>query len=120
MQPLELGFFSLPALNIGTAKTFYQSVMGWKFNDRDPKFSYIFADEKMIGALEVASERFKPSAHGPLLYFRALSMERTLASVVASGGTVSEKLSIEDGTRGFTAKIQDPSGNTIGFWAPEN
>ncbi len=120
MTALEMGFFAIPVLDIQTAKKFYAPVMGWDFNDRDPKFSYIFANGNMIGALETTSDSFKPSANGALLYFRADLMSKTLDRVKANGGTVREKLEMEGGARGFTAKVSDPSTNTIGFWAPED
>lgn len=120
MSALEMGFFALPVSDMAVAKKFYGSVMGWDFNDRDPKFSYIMAGGKMIGALEAASDSFKPSSSGPLLYFRANSMSKVLDRVKAGGGAVIEKLAMAGGARGYTTKVSDPSGNTIGFWAPED
>ena len=120
MSAMELGFFAIPVSNMGTAKTFYGPLMGWEFRDRDPKFAYIFANEKMVGSLELENDNFRSSEHGPLLFFRAETMDKTLARVSANGGRIKERLAIEEGARGYTAKVTDPSGNTIGFWAPES
>ena len=120
MTAFEMGFFAIPVADISAAKKFYGPVMGWDFNDRDPKFSYILANGNMIGALETATDSFKPSSNGPLLYFRADFMTNTLDRVKANGGKVKEKVTMEDGARGYTAKVSDPAGNTIGFWAPED
>lgn len=120
MKAFELGFFSIPVVDINIAKDFYGKVMGWEFQDRDPKFSYIFANENMVGSLELANDKFFPSESGPLLFFRADFMERTLNRVKESGGTLIEKLAMEAGARGYTSKVLDPFKSTIAFWAPEN
>jgi predicted enzyme related to lactoylglutathione lyase len=120
MNAFELGFFSIPVLDIQKGKSFYSNVMGWEFKDRDPQFTYIFANEKMIGSLELSTGHISSSENGPLMFFRADFMEKTLARVTDKGGTVREKIAIENGARGYTAKIVDPFKNTIAFWAPEN
>lgn len=120
MTALEMGFFAIPVLDLAIAKKFYWPVMRWEFNDRDENFCYIMANGNMIGSLETTSAKFKPSESGPLLYFRADFMTQTLLRVTASGGSILEKLAMEGGARGYTAKISDPSKNTIGFWAPKD
>ena len=120
MKALELGFFAIPTPDLVTAKTFYQAVMGWEFKDRDSNFSYIFANGNMIGSLERATKTFMPSKNGPLLFFRAEFMQKTLDRVTTAGGVLIEKVAIENGARGYTAKAQDPSENAIAFWAPED
>jgi predicted enzyme related to lactoylglutathione lyase len=120
MKAFELGFFSIPVTEIQAAKNFYGKIMGWEFQDRDPNFTYISANENMAGSFEIASKDFSPSENGPLLFFRADFMEKTLARVTEGGGIVKEKEAMEGGARGYTAKILDPFKNTIGFWAPEN
>jgi predicted enzyme related to lactoylglutathione lyase len=119
MTAFELGFFSLPVTDLKKARDFYGAVMGWDFKDRDPAFSYIFANGKMAGSLELASGVFSPSEKGPLLFFRADSLDKTLARVTANGGTVKETQAMEGGARGYTARISDPFGNTVAFWAAE-
>ncbi len=116
---LEMGFFAIPVTNIETAKKFYGPVMGWDFGDRDDKFAYILSAGNMLGALEAARESFRPSANGPLLYFRAETMNPILERVAANGGTVLEKLAMDGGAKGYTARVSDPFQNTIGFWAPQ-
>ncbi|MCX6118782.1 MAG: hypothetical protein NT027_14675 [Proteobacteria bacterium] len=119
MKALELGFFAIPTTDLEKAKVFYQAVMGWKFKDRDLNFSYIFANDAMIGSLERATKTFMPSKNGPLLFFRAEFMQNTLDKVGNAGGAVIEKIAIENGARGYTAKVLDPFENAIAFWAPE-
>ncbi|MEK7689624.1 MAG: VOC family protein [Bdellovibrionota bacterium] len=120
MQAFELGFFSIPVTNMDVANAFYGNVMGWEFKERDPRFSYIFANGNVAGAIELADDQFEPSDNGPLMYFRADFMAKTLSRVNASGGTVISQVAVESGNRGYTARIQDPFKNSIGFWAPEN
>jgi predicted enzyme related to lactoylglutathione lyase len=120
MDAFEMGFFAIPVEDMVAAKSFYGNVMGWEFNDRDLDFSYVFANGNMIGALETASESLKPSHTGPLLFFRADAIAKTLSRVTSSGGSVLDRQAIAGGERGYTAKILDPSKNAIGFWAPEN
>ena len=125
MSSFELGFFSIPVLDIQLAKSFYSDGMGWdgmgwEFKDRDPQFSYIFANENMIGSLELSPGPVYPSGNGPLMFFRADYMEKVLARVTANGGAILEKISLENGARGYTAKIIDPFKNILAFWAPEN
>jgi predicted enzyme related to lactoylglutathione lyase len=119
MKALEPGFFAIPTTDLAKAKVFYQVVMGWQFKDRDSNFSYIFANAGMIGSLELANKTFMPSKNGPLLFFRAEFMEKTLDKVAIGGGIVVEKVAIENGARGYTAKVLDPFDNAIAFWAPE-
>lgn len=120
MEAFELGFFSIPVLDMDKAKSFYGPVMGWDFNDRDPNFSYIFANGNMIGSLEISTNTFKPSDSGPLLFFRADLMSKALERVTDNGGIVIEKLAMNGGENGYTARVSDPFKNTIGFWAPED
>ena len=119
MTGLNMGFFAIPVLDMKVAKSFYGPVMGWTFNERDSDFNYLFVGDDMIGALESATKTFTPSSGGPLMYFRTEKMSPTLQKVSDSGGAVIESLAMEGGARGYTAKITDPFGNTIGFWAPE-
>lgn len=120
MSAFEVGFFSIPVLDMDVAKSFYGKVMGWGFKDRDARFVYVFANGNMAGAIELATDTFRPSETGPLLFFRADFMSKALAKVTANGGTVIEKVAVDNGARGFTAKAQDPFKNTVGFWAPED
>ena len=120
MDAFELGFFAIPVLDLEEAKAFYGEVMGWTFNDRDSNFSYILANEKMIGAFEIATKTLKPSQFGLLLYFRADFMGKTLERVAKFGGAVVERQALEGGARGYTARVEDPSMNVIGFWAAED
>ena len=119
MTALEVGFFSIPVSDLASAKNFYQKVKGLNFKDRDAAFADAFAGKSMIGSLELASRDAQPSINGPLIYFRASFMKETLASVTANGGTVLSHLAMNGGENGYTAKIPDPFGNGIGFWAPE-
>src|SRR5690348_16095099 len=88
VSALELGFFSIPVTDMAIAKSFYEKVMGWSIQERDPAFTYAFANDDMIGALELANADLKPSNHGPLMYFRASTMKKTLEDVSRSGGRV--------------------------------
>jgi len=117
---LEVGFFSLPVNDFAMAKRFYNSVMDWEFEQRDERFCYINSGDNMIGALELPDDSFRPSNHGPKLYFRANTMNLTLSKVVPMGGIVSiDCTPIDGGERGYTAEVSDPFGNRIAFWAPE-
>ncbi|MBT3979918.1 MAG: VOC family protein [Bacteriovoracaceae bacterium] len=120
MDSSELGFFSIPVNDMRVSKKFYLQVMGWNFETRDLEFSYIFGNGKMLGALEKSNDLFAPAASGPLMYFQSASIGTTLEAVVSGGGKVFAALTpIEDGERGFSAKVLDPSGNKIAFWSME-
>ena len=115
----EPGFFALPVCNLETAKKFYGDLMGWEFRDRDPAFSYIVKGESLVGCVEAARDDFQPSAHGTRIYFELKRMGEFLEKAKASGGVIAEQCAVEGGAKGHTARVNDPFGNTLGFWAPQ-
>jgi predicted enzyme related to lactoylglutathione lyase len=115
---MHMGFFSIPTRDMNSAKNFYQNIMGWEFQERDEDFTYIYADNEMIGSLEKSDDSFSPSAFGPKMYFRANSISEVMTKVKANKGLVlKDETAIEDGARGYTSEILDTSGNRIAFWA---
>ena len=90
-------------------KAFYATAFGWRFTDYGP--SYAAFAEGLDGGFDGAAARgTKPL---PVLY--AHDLEKTLAAVMAAGGTIVKPIFSFPGGRRF--HFADPAGNELAVWS---
>jgi predicted enzyme related to lactoylglutathione lyase len=120
----NIAYFQIPADDVGRAKKFYQSLLGWKIEpnttllDRSLQWQDIITGEPEEGTMNTGGI-YKRMMPGPIMNFvRVEDFDKVLASVVKLGGTiVMPKNEIK--AVGIVAVIQDTEGNILGLWKPE-
>lgn len=119
----NIGYFQIPADNVGRARNFYQSLLGWKIepNTTLPNTSLqwqnIITGEPGEGMMNKGG-LFKRYVPGPIMNFVIIEdFDQVLANVEKLGGKiVMPKNAIE--TVGLVAVIQDTEGNIMGLLKP--
>ncbi|MEO1035187.1 MAG: VOC family protein [Pseudomonadota bacterium] len=110
-------YFEIPVENLDRASRFYAAVFATELErtviDGNDYALFRSSDGSpgASGAL-AKGDSYVPSEHGTRIYFSVASIDATLESVVAHGGSVAfEKTSI--GELGWVAEFTDTEGNVI-------
>ena len=119
----SFGFFDIPADDVGRAKKFYQSLLGWKIEpntallDTSPERQDIMTGEPEEGMMNRGG-LFKRQVPGPILVFVIVEdIDRVLARVEKLGGKIDlPRTEIKD--VGVVGVIQDSEGNKLGLLKP--
>ena len=119
----SFGFFQVPADDVGRAKKFYQSLLGWKIEpdtnleDKSLEWQNIITGEPEQGMMNTGG-LYKRMGPGPIMNFAVVEdFDRVLAKVEKLGGkVVMPKNEIKN--VGTVAVIQDTEGNILGLWKP--
>jgi predicted enzyme related to lactoylglutathione lyase len=116
--PAAICYVEIPAPDIEKAGSFYASVFGWQIKPSTlsdtPYWEFRTGDGQLTGGL--VQERPAVTG-GTVLYLKVESIDATLASIVASGGTVTMPKAEIGGGHGFSAFFEDPNGNRLGLYA---
>ena len=116
-----VSFFEIPAADFERAVKFYENVFGIKMavydcGDEMMAFFPPGPDGKCEGGVSWA-KGFEPSLDGVLVSLACDSIESTLATVTANGGSVQiPRTKIEAGDRGWFATFFDCEGNKVGLY----
>ncbi len=120
----NIAYFQIPADDIGRARKFYHSLLGWKIEpdttleDKSLEWQNIETGEQKVGQLSMGG-LYKRMGPGPIMNFvEVMDIEKVLARVEKLGGKVMMPLDTIKGV-GLVAVIQDTEGNIIGLWKPE-
>jgi hypothetical protein len=119
----NIGFFDIPADDVGRAKKFYQSLLGWKiepatsFFDKTQQRQNIITGKPEKGTMNRGG-LYKRHMPGPIMNFVIVEdLGAVLASVEGLGGTiVMPKNPIK--SVGLVAVIRDTEGNILGLLQP--
>jgi hypothetical protein len=119
----NIGFFDIPADDVGRAKKFYQSLLGWKiepatsFFDKTQQRQNIITGKPEKGTMNRGG-LYKRHMPGPIMNFVIVEdLGAVLASVERLGGTiVMPKNPIK--SVGLVAVIRDTEGNILGLLQP--
>jgi len=120
----NIGFFQIPADDVGRARKFYQSLLGWKIEpdttleNKSLQWQNILTGEPEEGTMNKGGI-YKRMGPGPIMNFVIIQdFDRVLAKVEKLGGKiVMPKNAIK--RVGLVAVIQDTEGNVIGLLKPE-
>jgi len=108
-------YIEMPAADIKTSASFYQSVFGWNIRTRGDG-SVAFDD----GVGEVSgtwvSGRPPMTEAGLLIYIMVDSVADTVDKVMANGGTIVQPIGAD--APEITARFSDPAGNVLGLYQP--
>jgi len=123
----NIGYFEVPADNIGRAKHFYRSLLGWKIEP-----TQTLMDPAGAAALQYHDITTGPAQEGTLnsggMYKRQMTetiknfvlvedVDAVLAKVEKLGGRIVMPKTDIQGV-GPVAIIRDTEGNGIGLWTP--
>jgi predicted enzyme related to lactoylglutathione lyase len=119
----NIAYFQIPADDVGRARKFYQSLLGWKIEpdttleDKSLEWQNIETGEPKEGTMNMGG-LYKRMGPGPIMNFVEVEeIEKVLARVEKLGGKVMMPLDTIKGV-GLVAVIQDTEGNIIGLWKP--
>jgi predicted enzyme related to lactoylglutathione lyase len=120
----NIAYFQIPADDVGRARKFYQSLLGWKIvpdttlEDKSLEWQNIETGEPKEGTMNMGG-LYKRMGPGPIMNFVEVEeIEKVLARVEELGGKVMMPLDTIKGV-GLVAVIQDTEGNIVGLWKPE-
>lgn len=97
--------------DLASAKEFYESAFGWRFNDYGPEYAGIVEGGGEAGGLSAISDVSTP----PLPILFSEDLEVSLQSVTDAGGKVTVGPYAFPGGRRF--HFEDPAGNHLAVWA---
>ncbi len=107
----RINYIELPAADLEAMKAFYGSAFGWTFTDYGPEYVE-FKDGALTGGFTagvVAGDA------GPLVILFSSDLEKSLAAVETSGGSIVKPIFDFPGGRRF--HFVDPAGNVLAVWS---
>ena len=106
-------YIEMPATDIKTSASFYQSVFGWNIRTRGDG-SVAFDDG--VGEVSGAWVRGRPpmTEVGLLIYIMVDSVADTVDKVTANGGKIVQPIGAD--APEITARFSDPAGNVLGLY----
>lgn len=106
-------YIEMPAGDIKTSASFYQSVFGWNIRTRGDG-SVAFDDG--VGEVSGTWVRGRPpmTEVGLLIYIMVDSVADTVDKVTANGGTIVQPIGAD--APEITARFSDPAGNVLGLY----
>lgn len=109
----KICYIEMPAVDIQTSASFYQSVFGWNIRTRgDGAVAFDDGVGEVSGAWVVGRE---PSTQvGLLIYIMVDSVAGTIDKVVAHGGKIVQPIGGD--APEITARFSDPAGNVLGLY----
>jgi len=120
----NIGWFDIPADNVGRAKKFYQSLLGWKiepvanFPDESQQRQSIVTGEPQVGSMHSGGLYKRQMPGGILVFVIVEDMDQVLARVEKLGGKIlMPRTEIKDLGLVFGV-IEDTEGNKLGLWKP--
>jgi len=119
----NIGFFQVPADDVSRAKTFYQSLFGWKIEpdttleNKTLEWQNITTGDPEPGRMN-AGGLYKRMGAGPIMNFVVIrDFDTVITRVTGLGGKVVMPKN-EINNVGTVAVIQDTEGNILGLWKP--
>jgi len=120
----NIAYFQIPADDVGRARKFYHSLLGWKIepdaslDDKSLEWQNIETGEPKEGTMNMGG-LYKRMGPGPIMNFVEVEeIEKVLSRVEKLGGKVMMPLDTIKSV-GLVAVIRDTEGNVIGLWKPE-
>jgi len=106
----QIDYVELHAADIGSTKTFYNAVFGWKFEDYGPDYTSFF-DGRLAGGFTTGGS----PARDLLLVIYSSSLESLQETIKKAGGKIVKEIFSFPGGRRF--HFTDPNGNELAVWS---
>jgi len=122
----NLAYFEIPADNVGRAKKFYKSLLGWTIEPTSMptampatmEYQDVKTGEPKAGTLAMGGMYKRQMPGTPLIVYAMVEdFDKVVGKVEKLGGKIlMPKMKVEG--VGLTAVVQDTEGNVIGLWEP--
>ncbi len=121
-----INWFEIPVSDFDRAKKFYETILGYKMQDKQVGntrmgfFEHDIDGEGRGGAIVYDPEFYTPSANGTLVYLNCEpDLQKVLDRIVTTGGKIVQNKTEVAVTQdmGFWALIMDPEGNRVALHA---
>ena len=120
----NIGWFDIPADDVGRAKKFYRSLLGWKiepltdFEDPSQQRQSVITGEPREGTMHRGGLYARQMPGGILVFVIVEDMDHVLERVEKLGGKIlMTRTEIKDLGLVFGV-IEDTEGNKLGLWTP--
>lgn len=118
-MPNQVRFFAITANDVERARTFYEAVFGWTFEDWGPPDFYVIRGAGISGALQGRHEPLGEGAFPFEITVGVDDVDDIARKVTAAGGTITmQKSRIE--TVGTLIYFKDTEGNRVGAMKYDN
>jgi predicted enzyme related to lactoylglutathione lyase len=109
----KICYIELPATNIAKSAEFYSAVFGWSIRKRgDGSTAFDDGVNQVSGAW--VQNRPPHTNVGLMVYIMVDDGEKTVASIVAHGGEITQPIGAD--APEITARFKDPGGNIVGIY----
>lgn len=112
----SISYVEFPAPNAAALKAnkaFYQSVLGWKFQD----WADDYADTSSSGVMSGLNSDPTHQTRAPLAVIYTADLEQLRGRIVQAGGHITREIFSFPGGRRF--HYVDPAGNELGAWSEQ-
>jgi predicted enzyme related to lactoylglutathione lyase len=117
-------WFDLPAATLSDAMSFYEGLLGWKYQQMEdsPLSDYVMIDVRgtLIGGLRrVSASPRRADSSAPIIYFTVEKLAAKVDRAKELGAEIVGQTVDLGKDRGRYQWIRDREGNLIGLWAPQ-
>lgn len=110
----KINYLEMPARDIAKAKTFFQQVFGWSFEDYGPEYVAL-ADAGIDGGFYLSELTMSAAAGSALVVLYSEDLDATAAKIVAAGGEIVKPVFAFPGGRRF--HFSDTNQNEYAVWS---
>jgi len=109
----KICYVEMAATDVERSAAFYHAVFGWRIRKRgDGAMAFDDGVGEVSGVWKTGR---KPHTDpGLLVYIMVDDMEKTIAAVIANGGTIVQPVGMD--APEITARFSDPAGNIFGLY----
>ena len=110
----KIDYIEIPAKDPALARTFFEALFGWTFEDCGPDY-ISFNDGRMVGGFYRSENCASVAAGSVLVVFYVDDLEAGSRRVGEFGGTITKDIFEFPGGRRF--HFTDPNGNEYAVWS---
>ncbi len=113
----KINYIEFPAKDIEAAKTFFNEVFNWSFEDYGPEYA-AFSNQGIDGGFYKSELNVSTENGSALIVFYSQSLEKTQSKIIAAGGEILKPIFPFPGGRRF--HFTDPNRNEYAVWSDLN
>ena len=110
----KIDYIEIPAKDLVLARSFFEGLFGWKFDDYGPDY-IAFGDGRIAGGFFRSDKTVSVANGSVLVVFYTKELEALVERVVELGGTISQEIYSFPGGRRF--HFLDPNSNEYAVWS---
>ncbi|MFV1983268.1 MAG: VOC family protein [Thiohalomonadales bacterium] len=110
----KMNYIEFPAKDIEATKTFFSAIFSWSFVDYGHEYT-AFSNAGLDGGFFKSDLTVSTKNGSALIVFYSKELEKTLAKIENSGGSIIKTIFSFPGGRRF--HFADPNGNEYAVWS---